>query len=162
MIKKHINFNTEKRTNAANSFEKVFLKLMISTSICLISVTILKIQRFLIRLIKSYWQNERRVWRKNNWWVCWIKVKNVFYKSIDDKESSTATWVNIRTQFNEFKDTLFNQKVLRHKMRRIQSKKHKMGPYVINKTSLSYFDDKRFVSNDGIHTLAYFHKELRK
>ena len=91
-----------------------------------------------------------------------LKLKMCSIKSIDDKESSTATWVNIRTQFNEFKDTLFNQKVLRHKMRRIQSKKHKMGPYVINKTSLSYFDDKRFVSNDGIHTLAYFHKELRK
>ena len=28
-MKKSIGFNTEKRTNAANSFEKVFLKLMI-------------------------------------------------------------------------------------------------------------------------------------
>ena len=31
----------------------------------------------------------------------------------------------------------------------------------INKTSLSVFDDKRFVLNDGIHTLAYFHKDLK-
>ena len=30
------------------------------------------------------------------------------------------------------------------------------------KISLSCFGDKRFVSGDGIHTLAYFHKELRK
>ena len=43
-------------------------------------------------------------------------------------------------------------------MRRIQSKKHKMGTYEINKISLSCFDDKRFVLNDGIHTLAYFHE----
>ena len=28
-MKKHINFNTEKRTNAASSFEKYFFKLMI-------------------------------------------------------------------------------------------------------------------------------------
>ena len=30
-MKKSIGFNTEKRTNAANSFEKDFLKLMISS-----------------------------------------------------------------------------------------------------------------------------------
>ena len=30
-IKKHIDFNTEKRTNAANSFEKDFFKLMINS-----------------------------------------------------------------------------------------------------------------------------------
>ena len=46
-------------------------------------------------------------------------------------------------------------------MRRIQGKKHKMGTYEINKISLSVFDDKRFVLNDGIHTLAYFHKDLK-
>ena len=66
-------------------------------------------------------------------------------KNIDGKESNTAKGVNIATEFNEFKDTLLNKKVLRHKMRRIQSKKHKLGTYEINKISLSCFDDKRFV-----------------
>ena len=47
------------------------------------------------------------------------------------------------------------------KMKRIQSKKHKIGTYEINKISLSCFDDKRFILNDGIHTLAYFHKYLK-
>ena len=45
-------------------------------------------------------------------------------------------------------------------MRRIQAKKHKLGTYEINKISLSCFDDKIFVLNDGIHTLAYFHKDI--
>ena len=45
-------------------------------------------------------------------------------------------------------------------MKRIQSKKHKIGTYEINKISLSCFDDKRFVLNDGILTLAYFYKYL--
>ena len=44
-------------------------------------------------------------------------------------------------------------------MRKIQSKKRKIGTYEINKTSLSCFDDKRFVLDDGIHTLAYLHKD---
>ena len=47
-------------------------------------------------------------------------------------------------------------------MKRIQSKKHKLGAYEINKISLSCFDDKRFVLNNSIYTLAYFHKDLRK
>ena len=47
-------------------------------------------------------------------------------------------------------------------MRRIQGKKHKMGTYKINKISLSCFDDKRFILHNGNHTLAYFHKDLKK
>ena len=47
-------------------------------------------------------------------------------------------------------------------MRRTQAKNHKLGTYEINKIPLSCFDDKRFVLNDGIHTLAYFHKDLKK
>ena len=82
-------------------------------------------------------------------------------KNIDGKESNTAKGVNIVTDFNEFKDTLFNKKIIRHKMRRIQGKKHKMGICEIDKISLSLFDDKRFVLNDGIHTLACFNKDLK-
>ena len=43
-------------------------------------------------------------------------------------------------------------------MKRIQSKKHKLGTYEIDKISLSYFDNKRYVLDDGIYTLSYFHK----
>ena len=50
---------------------------------------------------------------------------------------------------------------MRHKMRRIQAKKHKIGTYKIDKLSLSCSDDKIFVLDDGIHTLAYFHKDLK-
>ena len=57
--------------------------------------------------------------------------------SDDGKESNTAKGVNIATEFDEFKDTLFNKKVLRHKMNGIQSEKHRLGTYEINKISLS-------------------------
>ena len=91
-----------------------------------------------------------------------LKSKMYSMRNIDGKESNTAKGVNIATEFNEFKNNLFNKKILRHKMRRIQGKNHKMGTYEMNKISLSVFDDKRFVSNDGIHTLAYFHKDIKK
>ena len=44
-------------------------------------------------------------------------------------------------------------------MKRIQDKKHKIGTYEVDKISLSCFEDKRFVLDDGIHTLAYFDKD---
>ena len=37
-----------------------------------------------------------------------------------------------------------------------------MGTYEINKLSLLCFDNKRFVLNNGIHTLAHFHKSIFK
>ena len=46
-------------------------------------------------------------------------------------------------------------------MKRVQSEKHKIGTYEINKISLSFFDDKRFLLDDRIYTLAYFHKNLK-
>ena len=44
-------------------------------------------------------------------------------------------------------------------MKRIKSKKHKLGTYQIANISLSCFDDKRDVLDDGIYTLSYFHKD---
>ena len=53
--------------------------------------------------------------------------------------------MNIATEFNEFKDVLFNKIIIRHKMKRIQAKKHKIETYEIDKISLLCFDDKRYM-----------------
>ena len=47
---------------------------------------------------------------------------------------------------------------MRHKMKRIRSKLHRIGTYNVLKNSLSCFDDKRYILDDGINSLAYFHK----
>ena len=65
-----------------------------------------------------------------------------FILSDNGQEFNTAKGVNIAMEFNEFKDILFNKKITRHKMRRIQSKKHKIGTYEVNITSISCSDDK--------------------
>ena len=56
---------------------------------------------------------------------------------------------------------MFNKKVVRHNMKIIQSKLHGLGTYDVYKISLSCFDDKRYVSDDGVNTLTYFHKDIR-
>ena len=91
-----------------------------------------------------------------------LKPKMYLIKKNDGSELNTAKGVNIATEFNEFKDVLFNKKIIRHKMKRIQAKKHKTGTYETDKISLSCFDDKRYVVGDGIHMLAYFHKDSGK
>ena len=47
-------------------------------------------------------------------------------------------------------------------MKRIQAKKHNIRTYKINKISLSHFDDKRYILDDDVNTLAYFHKNCNK
>ena len=41
-------------------------------------------------------------------------------------------------------------------MRRIQSKSHKIGTCGVNN------DNKRYILDDGVHTLADFHKDFKK
>ena len=43
-------------------------------------------------------------------------------KKIDGKECNTAKGVSIATDFDKFKDVLFNEIIIRHKMKLIQSK----------------------------------------
>ena len=51
--------------------------------------------------------------------------------------------------------------MIRHNMKRIQSKLHRIGNYDLCKISLPCFDDKRYVLDDGVNTLAYFHKDIK-
>ena len=88
-----------------------------------------------------------------------LKSKMYSIKKIDGKESNTAEGVNIATEFNEFKDVLFSKKIMRNKMKRTESKKHKLGPYEVDKISSSCFDNKTYVLDDGIYTLAYIYKD---
>ena len=67
-----------------------------------------------------------------------LKSKMYSIKKIDGSESSTANRVNIATEFNEFKDVPFNKKNIKHKMKRIQAKKHKIGTYEINEILMKY------------------------
>ena len=89
-----------------------------------------------------------------------LKSKMYSVKNIDGKKCKTAKGVSIATEFNKFKDVLFDEKVIRQKMKRIQIKKHKLGTYEIYKISLLCFDDKRYVLDDRIRTLAYFYNSV--
>ena len=46
-------------------------------------------------------------------------------------------------------------------MKRIQIKLHRIGTYDICKISLPCFGDKRYILDNGINSLASFHKDVR-
>ena len=81
--------------------------------------------------------------------------------SVKYEEDAKAKGVNKKIKYKEFFDVLFNKKVIRHNMKIIQSKLHRIGTYDVYKISLSCFDDKRYVLYDGVNTLAYFHKYIK-
>ena len=54
----------------------------------------------------------------------------------------------------EYKDVLLNAKLLRHSMNRIQNKDHRIGTYIINEISLSCFNNKIYIQNNGCDGLA--------
>ena len=81
--------------------------------------------------------------------------------SVNDEEVTKAKGVNKKIRYKEFVDVLFNKIVIRHNMKRIQSKLHRIGTYDVCKISLSCFDDKRYILDDGVNTLAYFYKDIK-
>ena len=91
-----------------------------------------------------------------------VGLKSKMYSILDESsnEKSTNKGHNAFIEFQEFYNTLFKKKILRHTMRRIGSKNHNLGTYETNKRSLSCFDDKRYILKIGINTLAYGHKDI--
>ena len=49
--------------------------------------------------------------------------------SADDKELTKAKGVNKKIRHKEFIEFLFDRKVIRHNMKRIQTKLHRIGTY---------------------------------
>ena len=94
-----------------------------------------------------------------------LKLKMYSMKDVDGKQNKIGKGVNSvavnNIKYEEYIAVLFNKKVVRHVMKRIQSKLHKIETYGVSKISLSCFDDKRYILDDGINSLAYFHKDTR-
>ena len=84
--------------------------------------------------------------------------------NVDGKENKTGKGVNkhvIKNVRHKELVVLFKKRVIKHRIKRIQSKLHRIGTYEVCKISLSCFDDKRYKLDDGINSLAYFHKDIR-
>ena len=90
-----------------------------------------------------------------------VRAKPKSYTIIDvnNCEKSVHKGHSFNFKSSAFKDVINNRKVVRHSMKKIISKNHKIYTQDGNKISLSCFDDKRHIKDDGIYTLAFGHKD---
>ena len=65
-------------------------------------------------------------------------------------------------QFDDYRECLFSRKKQHRKMNFIRSHCDEIDTEEINKIALSSDDDKRVIMDDGIHTLANGHTQLKK
>ena len=98
-----------------------------------------------------------------------VGLRSKMYSYMKDNEKGGKTAKGIKKNVIEnnlthenYKAVLFNDKQMHHTMKTIRSSNHKLGSYEINKISLSCFDDKRHISNDGIKSHAYGHYAIQK
>ena len=96
-----------------------------------------------------------------------IGLRSKMYSYIKDNQKGGKTAKGIKKNViknniihDDYKETLFNDKQMYHKMKTIRSENHQLGSYELNKVSLSCFDDKRYIHKNGINSYAYGHKNI--
>ena len=94
-----------------------------------------------------------------------LRSKMYSYIKDNDKGRKTAKGIkkNIITKnikHEDYKEVLFNNKQMHHTMKTIRSNNHQLGSFELNKISLSCFDDKRFIHQNGIKSYAYGHYKI--
>ena len=96
-----------------------------------------------------------------------VGLRSKMYSYIKDNEQTARTAKGIKKQVikktlthDNYKEVLFNNKQMQHTMKTIRSKNHQLGSFELNKISLSCFDDKRFIHENGITSYAYGHYKI--
>ena len=86
------------------------------------------------------------------------KMYFVLYDNIEMKKAKGVKNNEQHIRHADYRDCIYNYRKLTHSMNMVRSYKHKMQ----NKTTLSAYDDKRYILDDGITTLPHGHYSLRK
>ena len=91
-----------------------------------------------------------------------VGLKSKMYSYIKDNGLGGKTAKGVKKQVikkdirhENYKHVLFNNKRMYHTMRVIRSNYHQLGSFKLNKISLSCFDDKRYIHDNGITSYAY-------
>ena len=99
--------------------------------------------------------------------VEFVALRSKMYSYVKDNEQTARTAKGIKKQVirknithDNYIDVLFNNKQIMHTMKTIRSEKHQLGSFELNKISLSCFDDKRFIHENGITSHAYGHYKI--
>ena len=96
-----------------------------------------------------------------------VSLKSKMYSYVKDNEKGGKTAkgikknvINNNIRHEDYKRTLLNEEQMHHKMKIIRSQRHQLGSYEINKVSLSCFDDKHYIHDNGTSSYAYGHYKI--
>jgi len=81
-------------------------------------------------------------------------------KNIKKAKGVKKNLVEIEIRHEQYKEALFEKKQFWHGMNILRSGDHKIYSMRLNKVSLSPFDTKRWIAEDGVNRLAYGHKDI--
>ena len=97
-----------------------------------------------------------------------IGLKSKMYSYVKDNEKGGRTAKGIKKnviknniRHEDYKNTLIYNEQMHHKMKTIRSQRHQLGSYEINKVSLSCFDDKCYIYDNGTSSYAYGHYKIK-
>lgn len=81
----------------------------------------------------------------------------------EDKRAKGTSKVVVKKdlKLKHYKDTLFNHSQLVFQMNTFRSHNHEIYMEKIKNVGLSSFEDKRYLLNDGIISLAYGHYKIK-
>lgn len=83
------------------------------------------------------------------------KMYSISYGTTDKKRAKGINKSTVREiTHKDYYSILHSNSCTKHDMRRITNHLHQMYTVELSKISLSAFDDKRFIQEDGISTLA--------
>ena len=96
-----------------------------------------------------------------------IGLRSKMYSYIKDNDKGSKTAKGIKKNIikknithENYKNVLFNNEQMYHNMKTIRSNLHQLESYELNKVSLSCFDDKRYIHENGIKSYAYGHYKI--
>ena len=136
------------------------------TKTCLITVIIPRAHYIIAMSIRESLENSRMklvASRSLNSLV--LNLRCILMSTGNEKGGRTVKGIkknviknNIRHE--DYINTLINNEQMHHKMKTIRSQRHQLGSYDISKVSLSCFDDKHHIHDNGTSRYAYGHYKL--
>ena len=100
--------------------------------------------------------------------VEFIGLKSKMYSYVKDNEKGGKTAKGVKKNViknnikqEDHKNMLMNNEQMHHKMKTIRSQRHQLSSYEINKVSLSCFDDKCYIHDNGMSSYAYGHYKIK-
>ena len=96
-----------------------------------------------------------------------LRSKMYSYIKDDGKGGKTAKGIEkcvikSNVKHEDYRNTLINNEQLHRRMKTIRSQRHQVTSYEINNVSLSCFDDKRYIHDNGISSYAYGHYKINE